>query len=83
MKNVIPSYPPSWTAGYSDVSWELLAYALENMTGRKFQDMLETDVLKPLGLNHTFLFAPNASLGAITGDLVATGWWYSLGETAA
>lgn len=82
MKHTIPSYPPSQTATYSDLSWLILGYALETITGKKFQDMLENDVLKPLGLEHTFLFAPNETLGAIPSDKSRIQWYYSLGDTA-
>ncbi|TPX16053.1 uncharacterized protein E0L32_000387 [Thyridium curvatum] len=82
MKHTIPSYPPSQTATYSDLSWLILGYALETITGKKFQDMLENDVLKPLGLEHTFLFAPNETLGAIPSDKSRVQWYYSLGDTA-
>lgn len=87
MKHVVPSFAPYHTATYSDISWQILAYALETMKGRKFEDMLRDDVLKPLGLDHTFLFAPDAELGIIPDipekTLSSTGWNLSLGEGAA
>ncbi|KAI0817036.1 beta-lactamase/transpeptidase-like protein [Xylaria sp. FL0064] len=77
-----PSLPPFMTAAYSNVAFQLLGYALETITGKTFESLLEETVLKPLGLNNTFLRAPEPSRGLIPGDPASTGWSFDLGEAA-
>ncbi|KAI0148331.1 beta-lactamase/transpeptidase-like protein [Hypoxylon sp. NC0597] len=78
-----PSLAPFQTPAYSNVGFQLLGYALETITGKTFQTLLENTVIKPLGLNHTFLRAPADSLGIIPGDHDETGWAFDIGESAA
>ncbi|KAI1413840.1 beta-lactamase/transpeptidase-like protein [Hypoxylon sp. FL1857] len=78
-----PSLAPYQTPAYSNVAFQLLGYALETITGKTFQTLLENTVIKPLGLNRTFLRAPNDSLGIIPGDHDTTGWAFDIGESAA
>ncbi|KAI0967244.1 beta-lactamase/transpeptidase-like protein [Xylaria arbuscula] len=77
-----PSLPPFTTPAYSNVAFQLLCYAMETITGKTFESLLEETVLKPLGLNHTFLRAPEDSRGIIPGDPESTGWSFDLGEAA-
>ncbi|KAI1270955.1 beta-lactamase/transpeptidase-like protein [Xylaria sp. FL0933] len=77
-----PSLPPFMTAAYSNVAFQLLGYALETITGKTFESILEETVLKPLGLNNTFLRAPEPARGVIPGDPASTGWSFDLGEAA-
>ncbi|KAI0910865.1 beta-lactamase/transpeptidase-like protein [Ustulina deusta] len=78
-----PSLPPFTTPAYSNVAFQLLGYALETIMGKPFESLLEETVLKPLGLNNTFLRAPDHSRGIIPGDPDLTGWSFDLGEAAA
>jgi CubicO group peptidase (beta-lactamase class C family) len=57
-------------------------YALETITGKSFDSLLEETVIKPLGLNNTFLRAPDKARGVIQGDPDKTGWSFDLGEAA-
>ena len=75
-----PSFAPYTTPTYSDISYQLLAYALENITGRRFQDMIEQDLFKKLGLQNTYYSAPNDSYGVVPGDRWRSSWAFSLGE---
>lgn len=77
-----PSFGPYTTPTYSDISYQLLAYALENITGRKFQDMIEQDLFQKLGLKDTYYAAPNDTYGIIPGDRWRTSWAFHLGEEA-
>ncbi|KAJ3561950.1 hypothetical protein NPX13_g8749 [Xylaria arbuscula] len=77
-----PSFVPSQTPAYSNLAYQLLAYALEEITGKPFADMLEADILSKLGLNHTYyLQTPDAKLGVIPPGN-ERGWNYSLGESS-
>ncbi|XDG09870.1 hypothetical protein ABKA04_009485 [Annulohypoxylon sp. FPYF3050] len=78
-----PSLAPFQTPAYSNVAFQLLGYALETITGRTFQTLLDETVIKPLGLNNTFLRAPEDSRGIIPGDHDTTGWAFDIGESAA
>ncbi|KAI0401904.1 beta-lactamase/transpeptidase-like protein [Xylaria palmicola] len=77
---VPPSFAPSHTPGYSNLGYQLLAYALENIRGRDFAEMLEANVLQKLGLAHTYYTrTPPRHLGVIPPGNEA-GWNFSLGE---
>ncbi|KAI1426659.1 beta-lactamase/transpeptidase-like protein [Xylaria sp. FL1777] len=78
-----PSLPPFTTAAYSNVAFQLLGYALETITGKTFESLLQETLLKPLGLNNTFLRAPEHARGLIPGDPNSTGWSFDLGDAAA
>jgi CubicO group peptidase (beta-lactamase class C family) len=77
-----PSYPAWQTATYSDVAYQLLAYALENITGKKFIDILTDRIIKPLGLNRTYYENPPESVGIIPGTVKDTYWNVSLGDAS-
>jgi CubicO group peptidase (beta-lactamase class C family) len=74
-----PAFAPYATAAYSNVAYQILSYALETITGRTYEDMLN-DVIKNLGLKNTFYNAPNETKGIIPGTVNSTHWYYSLGE---
>jgi CubicO group peptidase (beta-lactamase class C family) len=74
-----PSYPPWQTATYSNVAYQLLAYALENITGKSFVDILTDRVIKPLGLNRTYYESAPEGYGVIPGTVKDTYWNVSLG----
>ncbi|KAI1075760.1 beta-lactamase/transpeptidase-like protein [Whalleya microplaca] len=78
-----PSFVPFQTPAYSNVGFQLLGYALEEITGQSFQTLLEDTVINPLGLNNSFLRAPDDSRGIIPGNRTETGWSFDIGESAA
>ncbi|KAF2873506.1 beta-lactamase/transpeptidase-like protein [Massariosphaeria phaeospora] len=77
-----PSYAPWQTATYSNIGYQLFAYALENITGKKFTDILNDRVIKPLGLNRTYYDTPPDSVGVIPGTVKDTYWNVSLGDAS-
>ncbi|KAH7116908.1 beta-lactamase/transpeptidase-like protein [Dendryphion nanum] len=77
-----PTYPAFQTATYSNVAYQLLAYALENISGKKFVDVLNDRVIKPLGLNRTYYDTPPDSVGVIPGTIKDTYWAVSLGDAS-
>lgn len=82
LRLVPPSWAPYTTPGYSNLGYQLLAYALEQITGKKFPDMLRDDVLTPLGLAHTYYSKPpDDALGVIPNGGEA-GWAFDLGEAS-
>ncbi|KAI8631782.1 beta-lactamase/transpeptidase-like protein [Xylariaceae sp. FL1651] len=82
LANTPPSFAPSQTPAYSNLGFQLLAYALENITKRSFAQMLQTDIIHKLGLNHTYYVqVPPHQLGVVPpGNEL--GWNYSLGESS-
>ncbi|KAI0888267.1 beta-lactamase/transpeptidase-like protein [Annulohypoxylon maeteangense] len=80
LKKLPPSFSPYITPAYSNIGFTLLGYALEQMTGKPFNEMVQDRVLKPLNLTRTFYSAPQDSLGVIPGDRYKTNWAFDLGN---
>ncbi|KAK8031994.1 beta-lactamase/transpeptidase-like protein [Apiospora arundinis] len=79
--NVPPSFSTAWTVGYSNVGYQILSYALEAITGKKFANMLQSDIIDKLGLEHTYYQKPPDNLGIIVQGQ-QSGWNYSLGDAS-
>ncbi|KAI0898849.1 beta-lactamase/transpeptidase-like protein [Annulohypoxylon nitens] len=80
LKKLPPSFSPHVTPAYSNIGFTLLGYALEQMTGRSFGEMVRDKVLEPLNLTRTFYSAPEDSLGIIPGNRYQTNWAFDLGN---
>ncbi|KAI1869013.1 hypothetical protein JX265_003072 [Neoarthrinium moseri] len=79
---VPPSWSPHTTPGYSNLGYQLLAYALEAMTGKNFSNMLINDVISPLSLDHTFYAKPKDDSQGIVPDGNEQGWGFWLGDAS-
>ncbi|KAI1857499.1 hypothetical protein JX265_011234 [Neoarthrinium moseri] len=77
-----PSVAPFQTPTYSDIAFQLLGYALEQITGKDYQSLLQDTVLTPLNLTNTFYKVPKQALGIIPGSANATKWSFQLGDEA-
>lgn len=62
---------------YSNVAWQILAYAIEGMTNKTFAEHFETSLTRPLNLTGTFLSPPprNTTLNAIIPGNEKESWW--------
>ncbi|KAI1489871.1 beta-lactamase/transpeptidase-like protein [Biscogniauxia mediterranea] len=81
LANVPPSFAPGRTAGYSNMGYQLLAYALEGIAQKGFEQMLEARVVAALGLSRTHYRKPADELGVIPpGGQDA--WAHDLGEAS-
>jgi CubicO group peptidase (beta-lactamase class C family) len=78
-----PSYPAWSTPTYSNVGYQLFAYALESITGKPFAEVLYNKVLTPLNLTNTFYWWANETLGIIPGTVNSTQWSAYLGDANA
>lgn len=78
--DVPPSFAPSQTAGYSNLGYQFLAYALEAIKERNYTEMVE-DIINALDLTNTYYRKPPDDLGVIP-EGAMTGWNYSLGEAS-
>ncbi|KAB8209411.1 beta-lactamase/transpeptidase-like protein [Aspergillus parasiticus] len=76
-----PTFAPGTTPAYSNAAYQLLRYAMENITGTDFPSMFENSIVKPLNLNSTSLVAPkNASVGIIPINETVSVWDFDLGD---
>ena len=74
-----PSFAPWKTPAYSNIAYQLLSYAVENISGKKFEDIVKDRVMKPLGLNRTYYQSPDESVGMIPRiNATGTGWYFDL-----
>jgi CubicO group peptidase (beta-lactamase class C family) len=74
-----PAVAVADTPIYSNVAYQILAYALQAITGKDFSDSLDDSLLGPLDLTATFYTTPDPSIGVIPGTLSATEWSYNMG----
>lgn len=74
-----PVYAPSTATIYSNAGYQILGYALENITGKSFPDLVEETIYKPLQLSSSsWRFPPsNNSTSVITNPFV---WSLDLGD---
>ncbi|KAL6706258.1 hypothetical protein ACN47E_005993 [Coniothyrium glycines] len=79
---LFPSYPPWQSATYSNIGYQLFAYALESITKKKFTDIFYDRIVKPLSLKNTYYENAPAGLGVIPGSLNDTYWYASLGDAS-
>jgi CubicO group peptidase (beta-lactamase class C family) len=59
------SWQPGTKAAYSDTAYILLGYALENITGKAYEEIVRGKITQPLGLNNTGFETPELGRGAI------------------
>ncbi|KAF1912819.1 beta-lactamase/transpeptidase-like protein [Ampelomyces quisqualis] len=77
---MLPSYPPWQTASYSNVGFQLFTYALENITGKAFADILTDRVIRPLGLTNTYYQIAPESIGIVPTNTMDSYWYVGLGD---
>ena len=76
-----PVFAPSTTPIYSNIAFQILAYALENLADNKsFCSILSNKILKPLHLDRTSISHPNSSVMAIPKNITRTDWDTDLGD---
>lgn len=80
-KHILQTWP--WalsyrTPNYSNMAFQILAYAVENITGTAFPELVTEQLLKPLNLSRTYLSQPDDATDAVVWD----GWDLDFGEEA-
>ncbi|KAI1735724.1 beta-lactamase/transpeptidase-like protein [Xylaria scruposa] len=71
------------TPVYSNMAFQILAYALEGITGKSFTDIFQSSIIHRLGLSRTSLQPPNSTQeGIIPGDKISSWWSVSLGDAS-
>lgn len=77
----MPTFPAEQAPAYSNVAYILLAYALEEISGKDWLSLLTDNILEPLGLENTYYTTPNdTSNGVIPGNISTVGWTNRLGD---
>ena len=64
------------------MAFQLLAYAIEAIAGKKFPQILQSKVFSALNMTHSFYTKPSDSLGVIPGDPTNLFWNVSAGDLA-
>ena len=81
MSYVLQTWPlaPSFrTPNYSNMAFQLLAYAVERITNTPFPDLVKEQIINPLNLTRTFLTHPGNDTNAVVYD----GWDLDFGDEA-
>ena len=61
----LPSFQPNYKATYSNIAFVLLGFALEDMTGLAYADIVQSTIFNPLGMKRATLTKPSDSEGII------------------
>ncbi|KAI9700055.1 MAG: hypothetical protein M1836_002589 [Candelina mexicana] len=78
-----PVVAPFSTPIYSNIAYQLVAYALESISKRPFRDLFQDNLVKPLNLTRTSLTKPgNDSMGLIGEGSDGPWWVFDLGDEA-
>ena len=74
-------YAPFTTPAYSNAGYALLAFALENITDKSFQDIVEHDLFAPLNMTSSFYNPPmDLSHAVLPGGAELSGFLYDYGN---
>jgi len=78
-----PIYLASTTPVYSNAAYQLLGYALENITNKPFETLLNQSIFTPLNMTRSSLLAAvDSSVGVIPINETASGWTVDGGDEA-
>ncbi|KAK5120560.1 hypothetical protein LTR85_006216 [Meristemomyces frigidus] len=76
-----PVFEPFTSVVYSNAGFELLAFALENITGRSFESMLQADLFDKVNMTHSSYNVPtDFSDAVLPGGAYASGFDAILGN---
>ncbi|KAI1073069.1 hypothetical protein LB507_008984 [Fusarium sp. FIESC RH6] len=80
-KNHFPITSSGNTPVYSNLAYQILAYALEGMTGKTFEKALQSSLLKPISMKHTTPQAPKGKINAVIPENeLLSGWNVTWGD---
>jgi hypothetical protein len=77
-----PTFPTSISPTYSNSAFQILAYALETITGKPFATSLDDGIIKLLGMTKTSLEEPSSGTecGVIPFNETFSSWNVSIGD---
>jgi CubicO group peptidase (beta-lactamase class C family) len=70
-----PVYLPSTTPIYSNAAFQILGYAIENITNKPFESLLNETVFIPLNMTRSSLFTPSDSSNGVIPVNETASWW--------
>lgn len=73
------AHKPGESFLYATINYDVLGLIIQQISGESFENYMTAEVLKPLGLNNTFLFRRNA----VERGLMATGYKTSFRQSLA
>jgi CubicO group peptidase (beta-lactamase class C family) len=73
-----PVYAPGTAPVYSNAAYQILAYALENITGTDFPTLVQRELFDPLDLTESSWTLPSSNSSAIIPD--GSSWSLDLGD---
>lgn len=79
LKNRRPVFAPNTQPVYGNIPFILLGFALESLTGKSFEELVDSALIGPLGLSGTTVRAPVDSKGVIPVNDTASWWSVDLG----
>lgn len=50
------AYKPGSKHSYATINYDVLGILIEKVSGRKYEDYMECNILKPVGLNNTYMY---------------------------
>lgn len=76
-----PVFAPFTTPIYSNAAFQLLGYALENITGHDYAPTLQTSLFDRLNMTRSSYDQPiDTTNKIIPGDATTSGWNYNVGD---
>ena len=70
LRNTTTGGPPCQRFHYSNIGYKVLGHLLEHVTGMDYADLIQSEILDPLGMSST-----HAVITFDTRDLMAQGYW--------
>lgn len=58
-------FPPFSRPVYSSISFTLLGYVIEDVTGHTFEEVLDMEIIQPLGMTNTGMQPKSSTSGVI------------------
>lgn len=52
---IVPAYPPGTTWAYSNLNYQILGRVIEVVSGQDYQAYVESNILVPVGMKHSFV----------------------------
>lgn len=71
---VHPQAPTSTAPLYSNAAFQILGYALEEITGKSFETVMKEELIKPLNLTRSSYSHPNMNVSVIPDDPTSSQW---------
>lgn len=83
--NQHPVFSPFQTPAYSNAAYQILAYALENITSQSLETLFNNHLVTALNLSFTSYSVPNTITNSIIPSNTTSSWWSAdlLDDTAA